>query len=55
MITSIIKVKRGQKGYGLSLMFRGADKYETKDTGIFVSRVLPGGQSEKGGLRWVAS
>lgn len=55
MITSIIKVKRGQKGYGLSLMFRGADKYEPKDTGIFVSRVLPGGQSEKGGLRWVAS
>ena len=51
MITSIIKVKRGQKGYGLSLMCRGADKYEAKDTGIFVSRVLPGGQSEKGGLR----
>ena len=51
MKTLVIKVKRGSKGYGLSLVFRGLDKYQEKDTGIFVSRVLPGGQSERGGLR----
>ena len=51
METTLIRVKRGQKGFGLSLVFRGLDKYEEKDTGIFVSKVLRGGASEKGGLR----
>ena len=29
--------------FGLSLIYRGLDKYEEKDTGIFVARVVPGG------------
>lgn len=51
MKTSLIKVKRGQKGYGLSLVYRGPDKYEEKDLGVFVSRVVAGGQAERYGLR----
>ena len=51
MKTSLIKVKRGQKGYGLSLVYRGPDKYEEKDLGVFVSRVVAGGQAERNGLR----
>ena len=53
MKTLIVKVKRGPKGFGLSLVYRGLDKYQEKDTGVFVSRVLSGGQSEKYGLRFV--
>lgn len=39
-----IVVDRGSRGFGLSLIYRGLDKYEEKDTGIFVARVVPGGQ-----------
>ena len=39
-----IAVERDAKGgFGLSLIYRGLDKYEEKDTGIFVARVVPGG------------
>ena len=38
-----ITVDRGSRGFGLSLIYRGLDKYEEKDTGIFVARVVPGG------------
>jgi len=38
-----ITVERGSRGFGLSLIYRGLDKYEEKDTGIFVARVVPGG------------
>ncbi len=39
-----IVVDRGSRGFGLSLIYRGLDKYEEKDTGIFVARVVPGGE-----------
>lgn len=32
-------------------VFRGLDKYEEKDTGIFVARVVPGGQAARYGVR----
>ena len=39
-----ITVDRGSRGFGLSLIYRGLDKYDEKDTGIFVARVVPGGK-----------
>ena len=51
MKSSLIRVKKGQKGYGLSLVYRGPDKYEEKDLGVFVSRIVAGGQAERYGLR----
>ena len=42
-----ITVERGSRGFGLSLIYRGLDKYEEKDTGIFVARVVPGGKENK--------
>ena len=53
MKTVILHIKKNSKGFGLSLIYRGLDKYEEKDTGIFVARVVPGGMSEKYGLRFV--
>jgi len=44
-------VERGSRGFGLSLIYRGLDKYEEKDTGIFVARVVPGGQAARYGVR----
>merc|ERR1711899_210711 len=41
----------GSRGFGLSLIYRGLDKYEEKDTGIFVARVVPGGQAARYGVR----
>jgi hypothetical protein len=41
-----ITVERGSRGFGLSLIYRGLDKYEEKDTGIFVARVVPGGKQQ---------
>ena len=46
-----ITVDRGSKGYGLSLMYRGTDRYEKKDIGIFVAKVIPGGQAERSGVQ----
>ena len=46
-----ITVERGSRGFGLSLIYRGLDKYEEKDTGIFVARVVPGGQAARYGVR----
>ena len=46
-----ITVERGSRGFGLSLIYRGLDKYEEKDTGIFVARVVPGGQAAPYGVR----
>jgi hypothetical protein len=43
-----ITVERGSRGFGLSLIYRGLDKYEEKDTGIFVARVVPGGKDKPG-------
>ena len=52
MKSVVLHIKRNSKGYGLSLIYRGLDKYEEADTGVFVARVVPGGMSEKYGLRW---
>ena len=46
-----ITVDRSSRGFGLSLIYRGLDKYEEKDTGIFVARVVPGGQAARFGVR----
>jgi C-terminal processing protease CtpA/Prc len=46
-----ITVERGSRGFGLSLIYRGLDKFEEKDTGIFVARVVPGGQAARYGLK----
>ena len=43
----VIQVERGPRGFGLSLIYRGLDKYEEKDIGLFVARVVPGGQSAR--------
>jgi len=47
----VIQVDRGSRGFGLSLIYRGLDKYEEKETGIFVARVVPGGQAAKFGVK----
>jgi hypothetical protein len=40
MRSRVIQVDRGSRGFGLSLIYRGLDKYEEKDTGIFVARLV---------------
>ena len=52
MKTLVLHVKKNSKGFGLSLIYRGLDKFDEADTGVFVARVVPGGMSEKYGLRW---
>jgi disks large protein 1 len=47
----VIQVERSNRGFGLSLIYRGLDKYEEKDTGIFVARVVPGGQAARFGVK----
>jgi len=51
MRSRVIQVDRGSRGFGLSLIYRGLDKYEEKETGIFVARVVPGGQAAKFGVK----
>jgi len=46
-----ITVKRGSSGFGLSLVYRGTDRFEEKDTGIFVSKLVPGGQAALSGVQ----
>ncbi|XP_023332393.1 discs large homolog 1-like protein [Eurytemora carolleeae] len=46
-----ISVSRGTKGFGLSLIYRGLDKFPAPETGIFVARVVPGGSSHRAGLQ----
>ena len=33
------------------MIYRGLDKYEEKDTGIFVARVVPQGQAQRYGVK----
>ena len=47
----MLQIKRGSRGFGLSLIYRGLDKYPEQETGIFVAKVVPGGQSERCGLK----
>jgi len=51
MRSRVIQVDRGSRGFGLSLIYRGLDKYEEKETGIFVARVVPQGQAAKYGVK----
>ena len=46
-----ITVKRGSSGFGLSLVYRGTDRFEKEDTGIFVSKLVPGGQAALNGVK----
>ena len=46
-----ITVERGTRGFGLSLIYRGLDKYPADETGIFVARVVTGGQAARYGVR----
>ena len=45
-----ITIDRGSRGFGLSLIYRGLDKYKEEDMGIFVAKVIPEGQAERSGL-----
>lgn len=47
----VIQVDRGSRGFGLSLIYRGLDKFPENETGIFVARVVPGGQAQKYGVK----
>jgi len=47
----VLQIKRGSRGYGLSLIYRGLDKYPEEDTGIFVAKCVAGGQAERCGLQ----
>ena len=44
-------IRRGPDGYGLSVVYRGLDKYQGHDTGLFVSQVVAGGAAMRAGLR----
>eukprot|EP00092_Neocalanus_flemingeri_P013003 GFUD01014013.1.p1 GENE.GFUD01014013.1~~GFUD01014013.1.p1 ORF type:complete len:709 (+),score=215.46 GFUD01014013.1:147-2273(+) len=46
-----IRVERGSRGFGLSLIYKGLDQYPEEDTGTFVAKVVPGGNSQRAGLR----
>jgi len=46
-----IRVERGTKGFGLSLIYKGLDKYVEEQTGTFVAKVVPGGNSQRAGLK----
>ena len=39
------------QGFGLSLIYKGLDKYQEHETGVFVAKVVPGGQSQRAGLK----
>ena len=51
LIAKTITVEIGPQGFGLYLTYRGPDKYEEKDTGIFVHQLVPGGQAALYGVR----
>jgi len=46
-----IRVERGKSGFGLSLIYRGTDKFKEEDTGTYVAKVVPGGNSARAGLK----
>ena len=50
-VARTITVERGTRGFGLSLIYRGLDKYPAAETGIFVARVVTGGQAARYGVR----
>jgi len=46
-----IRVERGTKGFGLSLIYKGLDQYPEEETGTFVAKLVPGGNSQRAGLK----
>ena len=51
MKTLHIKVKKSSHGLGLSLIFKGRDKYSQDQTGLYISQLVPGGPAIRSGLR----
>ncbi len=51
MLKETITVQRGPRGLGLSLLYRGRDRFPSGLQGIFVSKLVPGGSSMRAGLR----
>ena len=35
----------------MSLIYKGLDKYHADDTGVYVAKIVPGGQSQRAGLK----
>ena len=46
-----VRLVRDGTGFGLSLVYRGLDRYPQPETGIFVARLTGGGAGERAGLR----
>lgn len=51
MNTLNIKVRKGSQGLGLSLIYRGRDRFDKRDTGLYISQLVPGGAAARSGLR----
>ena len=51
MKTLNIKLKKGSHGLGLSLIFKGRDKYSQDQTGLYISQLVPGGPALRSGLK----
>ena len=51
MKTLNVKVKKGSHGLGLSLIFKGRDKYSKDQTGLYISQLVPGGPAIRSGLK----
>ena len=50
LLYKLFDFRRGPQGYGMSVVYRGLDKYDRNNTGIFVSQVVPGGAAVRAGL-----
>jgi C-terminal processing protease CtpA/Prc len=46
-----IGVNSGSQVYGLSLLYRGAGLFEENDIGVVVSKLVPGGNAQRAGLK----
>ena len=51
MKTLNVKLKKGSHGLGLSLIFKGRDKYSKEQTGLYISQLVPGGPAIRSGLK----
>ena len=51
MKTLNMKVRRGGQGLGLSLIYRGRDRFEKDQTGLYISQLVPGGAAMRAGLK----
>ena len=44
-------ISRGSHGFGLSLVYRGSDLFQVHHTGVFVSKLIPGGPAQRSGVQ----